>query len=124
MTDQSRSAADHDLAALQMRALRRRQRHVRSAQRFAPLTMIVAGYARRLIFHYLTLPTRYALHLLVIVLVPLAIVASQIPPGSPFVDTAIPGTQGANPADFVAPVAPLALDSAAQGERPAPDAAF
>src|SRR5687767_370832 len=83
MTELFRSAVDHDLAALQARALRQRQRQVRSAQSTTALITMIIGYGRRLRIQRQSLPTRYVLHLLVGLMVPLAILAGQIPLASP-----------------------------------------
>ena len=124
MTDLSRPAADHDLAALQARALRRRQHQARSIQRTAALTATFANCARELRSTLHHLPARYALHLFVGLLVPLTIMASQLPLASPHVLTPAAGVPQANVVAPIDPPAPLALDSEADGETAAPDAAF
>jgi cell wall-associated NlpC family hydrolase len=124
MTELSRSAADHDLAALQARALRQRQRQVRSAQSTAALITMIIGYGRRLRIQPQSLPTRYVLHLLVGLMVPLAILASQIPLASPQMLTPPSAAPLAPAADPITPLAPLSLEREADGETPAPDAAF
>ena len=125
MTDRSLSAADHDTVALQTRALRRHQRYVRSAQRAATFPELVTRYTRQLVTARRALPVRYALHLLVGLLVPLAIVASQVPlhgPASTTPTTDLPSSDGWS--DLVAPVAPLALQPDVAGDTPVPDSAF
>jgi hypothetical protein len=124
MTELSRSAADHDLAALQARALRQRQRQVRSGQSTTALITMIIGYARRLRIQPQSLPTRYVLHLLVGPMVPLAILASQLPLASPQVLAPPAAAPLASAADPIVPLAPLSLESEADGETPAPDAAF
>jgi cell wall-associated NlpC family hydrolase len=123
MSELSRPAADHDLAALQARALRQRQRQVRSAQSTTALITTMISYARGLCIQPQSLPTRYVQHLLVGLIVPLAIVASQIPLASPHVLTPSAAPQAAA-ADPITPLAPLSLAWEADGEIPAPDAAF
>jgi uncharacterized protein YgiM (DUF1202 family) len=118
MTDFSRSAADHDPLALTNRALRRRQRYVRSTT-----TATVGEYTRKLFRAPRAVPARYALHILVGILVPLAIILSQVPLATPsFVPQA--GTPDSLVSDLVVPVAPLSLDVEAEGEDYAPDSAF
>ncbi len=119
------SSADHDTAALQTRALRRRQRYVRSARRTAPFSETLTGYIRELFSEHRALPARYALHLLVGLLVPLAMLASQAPFGAPAslpLAPNIPSSDGMS--DLVVPVAPLTLALDAAGDTPVPDSAF
>jgi len=125
MTDLSHSAADHDTSALVQRVLRRRERYVRSAQRAATFPEIITRYTRHLITARRALPVRYLLHLLVGLLVPLAILVSQAPFGSPVVvpsPATIPSSDGSS--DFVAPLAPVTLQPDAIGDTPVPDSAF
>jgi cell wall-associated NlpC family hydrolase len=124
MSDLSRLAADHDLAVLQARVLRRRHHQARSIQRSAMLAATFADYARELRSLSRRLPARYALHLLVGILVPLAILASQVPFASPHVLAPAAGVSQANIIIPIDPPAPLALDNEVDGETPAPDAAF
>ena len=124
MTDLSRSTADHDLATLQLRALRRRQCYRRSTQRVTTIHMTIASSARALIAESRGLPARYALHLLVGLLIPLAIAASQVPlafdaPAVPTINMPDPSTS-----DFIAPLAPLTLQSDNAADTPVPDSAF
>jgi cell wall-associated NlpC family hydrolase len=125
MLDVIPSAADHDTAALQRRVLRRRERFASSTQRVQSLENRVAGYARQLATERRGLPMRYALHLLVGLLVPFAIWAGQAPleirvEVPPLVEW--PSSDGSS--DLVAPVAPLAQGLDAAGDTPVPDSAF
>ena len=125
MSDLSHSSADHDSAALQTRALRRRQRYVRSAQRAAPFPEIITAFTRQLVTERRGLPVRYVMHLLVGLIVPLAILASQVQLAVPALapaTTDILASDGVS--DLVAPMAPLNLQSDAQGDAPVPDSAF
>jgi len=125
MTDPSLSAADHDTVALQTRALRRRQRYVYSAQRATMLSQILTRFPHQLVRERRALPIRYALHLLVGLLVPLAIFASQVPFAGLAVAPA-PSNIGSfdSSSDLVAPVAPLPLQMDAEADTPVPDSAF
>ena len=123
MTDLSHSVADHDTSALVQRVRRRRERYARTAQRAASLPEIITRYTRYLVTERRALPMRYAMHLLVGLLVPLAMLATQAQLGSPASVTPaidIPASDGTS--DIVAPVAPLDLDMS--GDTPVPDSAF
>jgi len=125
MTDPSHSAADHDTVALQTRALRRRQRYVQSAQRATTISGILSRFTNQLVPERRALPVRYALHLLVGLLVPLAIFASQVPFAVPTVapaTTNVPSPDSLS--DLVAPVAPITLQPEAEADMPVPDSAF
>jgi cell wall-associated NlpC family hydrolase len=125
MTDLSQSTADQDSAALQMRALRLRQRYVRSAQRVAPFLGIITGFTRQLVTERGKLPIRYVLHLLVGLLVPLAILGSQVQFAVPAITPAttdILSSDGLS--DLVAPIAPLDFHIDTEGDAPVPDSAF
>ena len=124
MTDLSRPAADHDLAALQARALRRRQRHMRSACLSRTFTTTIIAHAHRLLAHSRALPARYALHLLVGLLVPLAVIASQSTLGSWSTPAATTSMPVSATEDFVVPLAPLTLDRETHGDLPVPDSDF
>src|SRR5206468_4549483 len=104
MTIQPRSAADHDLAALQMRVLRRRQQHVRIAHLSSTFTTTITVYVRRLLDHLRTLPARYALHLFIGMFVPVAIIASQVPLAPWSADAPTTRAPATDPADLVAQV--------------------
>src|SRR6266542_2128569 len=125
MTDRSLSAADQDTSALVQRVRRRRERYVRTAQRALPLSEIIAHYTRHLFSERRALLARYALHLFVGLLIPLAMFASQAQLGpsaslAPAID--MPAPDGTS--DLVAPIAPLTLDLDAAGDTPVPDSAF
>jgi len=125
MINSFHSVADHDTLALQTRALRRRQRYVHSAQRATLFSQILTRFTRQLVTEPHALPVRYALHLLVGLLVPLAIVASQIPFAVPAIAPAT--TNALSPddsSDLIAPVAPLPLEMNAEADTPVPDSAF
>src|SRR6266545_7308166 len=124
MTDLSRSAADHDLTTLQARVLRRRQLHARSARGAAPFTTTIARHTRRLLAHSRHLPARYVLHLLVGMLVPLAMLASQIPLAPRFETAPATSVPNANLGDLASQVAPLSLSGAPDGDAAAPESAF
>ena len=118
-------SADHDLAALQLRADRRRQRYAHTAQRPTMLASTIATRARQILAREHALPARYALHLLIGILVPLAIVLHQTPLALILPAPTPPAAlSDGNPSDLVAPMAPLALGGQAGGETPAPDSAF
>ena len=105
MTDQSYSVADHDTSTLAQRVLRRREHYARSAQRAATFPEIITRYTRHLIAERRALPVRYVLHVLVGLLVPLAILLSQVPFGSPAVvpsAVTIPSSDGSS--DLVVPI--------------------
>jgi hypothetical protein len=125
MIDLSHSAADHDTSTLVQRVRRRRERYAQTAQRAASFPEIIMRYTRYLVTERRALPVRYTLHLLVGLLVPLAIVLSQAPFGSPVVipsPSNIPFSDGSS--DFVAPIAPVTLQLDAIGDTPVPDSAF
>ncbi len=123
MTDLSHSVADHDTSALVQRVRRRRERYARTAQRAASLPEIITRYTRYLVTERRALPMRYAMHLLVGLLVPLAMLATQAQLGSPAsVTPAIDIPASNSTSDIVAPVAPLDLDMS--GDTPVPDSAF
>ena len=124
MSDLSQSAADHDLGALTARALRRRQRYVRSVQRSQTLRIALIGYAQLIRRSQGSLPARYALHLLVGLLVPLAIIASRVPLSAPILSMPQLNTPDTATSDLVAPIAPVSLDTGSDGDTPAPDSAF
>ena len=122
----SSSATDHDAAALQDRARRRRQRFTAStaaasALRTLFLPRVTARDGLR------SLPLRYALHLLVAVLVPVAALLSSFDltfgPRSAAVPPPAPASNGQS-SDFLIPLAPLSLDDDTHGEAPVPDSAF
>src|SRR5690242_3251368 len=107
MIHHSHSAAKHDTLTLQTRALRRRQRYVHAAQRTTICSQVITRFACQLVTNRRALPLRYTLHLLVGLLIPLAIAASQLPVAVatiaptrnvPFADDSF---------DLIAPVAPL-----------------
>ena len=123
MTELSRSAADHDLVALQVRALRRRQHYARSAQHAVALSTTLAGYAHQVRRYRQQVPARYLLHLMVGLLIPLASLASQTLVASPLVLLHTVETPQATPADSFTPPVPLSLDAPAD-DAPTPDAAF
>ncbi len=122
MTDLSHSVADHDTSALVQRVRRRRERYARTAGRAASFPEIITRY---LVTKRRALPVRYALHLLVGLLIPLAIVLSQVPFGSPVV---VPSPANSSfsdgSSDVVAPIAPVTLQPDAIGDTPVPDSAF
>jgi cell wall-associated NlpC family hydrolase len=125
MTELSHSTADHDSIALQTRALRRRQRYLRSAQPAALFPEIITRFSWRLVTDSHELPMRYALHLLVGLLVPLAILASQVRlavPATAPATTDILSSDGLS--DLVAPIAPLNLQLDTEGDTLVPDSAF
>lgn len=123
MTDRSLSAADQDLAALQLRALRRRQRFARSAQH-RTFRQLLGSISHSPLSQPRALPARLALHLLVALIVPLAILASQVPLQLP--DVRIPATTSFDSpsSDVVVPLAPLPLESDANSDAPVPDSNF
>jgi len=125
MTDLSHSTADHDTATLAQRVLRRRERYARSSWRAQPVQHSIAGYVRQWITERRALPMRYVLHLLVGLLVPLAILISQVPFASPaIVPSAVTMPSSDDSSDLVAPVAPFTLQPDTIGEAPVPDSAF
>ncbi len=125
MINPSHSAADHDTLALQTRALRRHQRYVHSAQRATLFSQILTRFARQLVTEPRALPVRYTLHLLVGLLVPLAIFASQFPFAVPAMAPATTNVRSfGDSSDLIVPVAPLPLEMDAEADTPVPDSAF
>ena len=124
MTDYSRSSADHDLAALQARVLRRRQRYAQAANRVSHLSENITEQVRRHLVQPRALPARYVLHLFVVVLVPLAILASRAPLESLPAMISPPSPPTLNSADFIVPLAPLSLGPTTEGDTPVPDSDF
>ena len=122
MSDVSRSVVDHDIA-LHIRALRRRQSYVQSAKRSVTMTAISVS-ARALFTWPRVLRSRYLLHLIVGLLVPLAIFASQLPLTAPFIAAPLARPSSGAAGDLVVPIAPMALNDSADGEAPMPDSAF
>lgn len=111
-------ATSYDTTALQGRLLRHRERR-RSAK---PASVSFKHYLDDIIRRRKPLPARIALHVLVVLLVPLAALAGpwlQTLPAAPQPQSA---PAPAAPSDFVAPVAPLSLDRA--HDAPVGDAAF
>jgi cell wall-associated NlpC family hydrolase len=124
MTDASHSAVDHDLTALQARALRQRQRQTRSTQNATALTTRMAGSVRWLCMLPQRLPRRYLQHLLVSLLIPLAILASQMPLAAPFVLVPPLSVPRATIIEPITPPAPLFIEQEGAGDRPVADTAF
>lgn len=124
MSDLTRAVADRDSDALIARALRRRQHYQRSAQRPVAISQAFTSRTRQLIDRPGFLSSRFLLHLIVGLLVPFAILASQLPIVAPFV-AAPPLTHPADPSnDMVVPASPITLNDASEAELPVPDAAF
>lgn len=123
MTDLSHSYADHDVATLQTRVTRRRRYHTRTLGLSTVFTTPIDGQFRRLSASARAIPARYALHMLVALLVPLAAIVGQMPL-APYQAPALVAPSIGSTADFVAPAAPLALDAEDWSEIPAPDSAF
>jgi cell wall-associated NlpC family hydrolase len=121
----SSSAADHDAAALQDRARRRRQRFAASAAVPSVHTWLLPRKAATDSLR--SLPLRFVLHLLVAVLVPVAALLSSVEltfdPRSATLQPPAPASNGQS-SDFVIPLAPLSLDDDTHGEAPVPDSAF
>ena len=124
MSDLSRSVADHDSNALLARALRRRQRYVRTAHRSATLSATITNGLRQVVSRPHVLAGRHLLHLLVGLLVPFTILASQLPIAVPPIPPLPAPSLESRSGDVVAPAAPLALDATTDGEIPVPDSAF
>ncbi|MEO7911580.1 MAG: SH3 domain-containing protein [Roseiflexaceae bacterium] len=125
MTDLSHSTADHDTSALAQRVLRRREQYVRTARRAQPVQYAIVGYVRQLLTKPRTLPVRYVLHVLVGLLVPLAILVSQVPFEAPSAVPSVvtlPYADGSS--DLVAPLAPVTLQPDTIGDASVPDSAF
>jgi cell wall-associated NlpC family hydrolase len=120
MLSTTRPGGDPEVVALQRRALAQRKRFVREM----PPAAISGGEDARTGLH--NLPLRFALHLSITLLVPLAMLLSRMPltygPSSPSTapQTTAPLLAGL---DFTAPLAPLALPGA-KHEALAPDSAF
>ena len=125
MTDLSHSAVDHDSAALQMRAQRRRQRFMQSARSATTFSHIISPYIGHFGNKRRVLPMRYALHLLVGVIVPLAILVSRSPLAVPaLTPTTIDIRLADGTSDIVAPIAPLTLQPDHAEDVTVPDSAF
>ena len=119
------SPADHDTATLAQRALCRRQRYVRATHRALPLSQITAHSIAERFSARRALPARYALHLLIGLLIPLAMLVGQVqlaPSASqvPIID--IPSSDGKF--DLVAPFAPVTAGLDTSEDTPVPDSAF
>jgi cell wall-associated NlpC family hydrolase len=124
MSDLTRAVADRDSDALIARALRRRQHYQRAAHRPVAISAAFTSRARQLIARPGIPSSRFLLHLIVGLLVPFAIVASQLPMVAPFV-AAPPLARPFDPSsDVVVPVSPIGLDDATGDDTPVPDAAF
>ena len=119
----SRPLAEHAGDALLDRARRRRQHYQRTAQRSTLISQAVKSSARQLVARPHSLAGRHLLHLIVGMLVPFAIFASQLPIPVPY--AAVPPGAQARPesSDLVVPVEPSTLDDHDQ-EMPVPDSAF
>ncbi|HEU5099716.1 MAG TPA: SH3 domain-containing protein, partial [Roseiflexaceae bacterium] len=124
MSDLSRAVADGDSDALLARALRRRQHYQRAAHWPAAVCQILIDHTRQIFSHPHVLASRHLLHLIVGLLVPLAIFASQLPMAIPYA----PVPQAARPSDessdLVVPMAPITLNNTTDGDIPVPDSAF
>src|SRR5262249_29486308 len=93
--------------------------------RVQSLELRAIGYARQLAAGRRGLPLRYALHLLVGLLIPLAILIGEAPLQAPVAappPAGVPFSDGSS--DLVAPIAPLALGSDAAGDLPVAGSAF
>ncbi|HEU4324395.1 MAG TPA: SH3 domain-containing protein [Roseiflexaceae bacterium] len=121
MTNTSHSRTDHDLVALQRRAVARRGQH-RQTVSLAAVALRPSAGAARLLTQSGKLPARFLLHTLVALVIPIAVVLSQLPLLQPRLieRAALPPVD--LPPDALELPAPLTLEG--YGERPVPDAAF
>src|SRR5581483_8707647 len=123
MPDRSITAADRDTATLQLRALRRRQHFARSSHRKA-LRQLFEQVSRSLRSHSRALPARLALHLLVALFIPLAMLANQISTQLPDASLPVRPAADAAPPDIVAPIAPIPLETGAEDDAPVSESNF
>lgn len=114
------SSSPGDLDSLQRRANRQRYRHKQSPRSLERHQQWLRAMFASPVRSVKQLPTRFLLHTLVALVLPLAVALSQLPAG-----TLIPVAQPSAPdssADFIAPVAPLSLDNqSAVGDAPLDD---
>lgn len=108
-----------DLETLQRRAERQRYRHKQSPQSFELRRQQVRSTFASPIRSLKQLPTRFLLHALVVLVLPLAVALSQLPSGTllPAPEQAAPRGEG----DFVSAIAPLSLDTPGVGDAPLVD---
>ncbi len=118
----SHPSPDHDLAALEARALRRRHRYTRTAQHGSGSKTQLLAALQRFPVYLRTIPRRYALHLLVAASVPLAIELTHLHQATAPAALVAPAPAPSWSLDFSAPAVPLSLDST--GDLPVPDSAF
>jgi cell wall-associated NlpC family hydrolase len=123
MIEQSRlplsSRDPMDLDLLQQRANRRRQHHSRHARALTAQwqTLVSLGSPARSLSK---LPARFLLHAVVALVLPLAVLLSQLPIAAPVAVDQPSASE--NFGDIVAPAAPLNLDAqAAEGDAPLED---
>ena len=109
-----------DLDSLQRRANRQRVRYRRStgssAFQWQQLQQVFSSPAQTI----LQLPTRYLLHAIIVLMLPVAVALSQINPGV-MVPAAVPSAPQTSD-DLAVPVAPLSLDTAIVGDLPLDEA--
>lgn len=125
MLEQSHRLSPHvqagDLKDLQQRVRQQRNQHAQRSRSAATYWNNVRTALGSQTATLRNLPSRYLLHLAVAMVLPLALLLSQLPPGqitSSNTRSVLPGGQ-----DFVAPVAPLSLDAEHHvGDAPLDDA--
>jgi cell wall-associated NlpC family hydrolase len=109
-----------DLTALEQRANRQRSQHRRSPRSFAAQWLQVRTALGSPIHSVLRLPARFLLHAVVALVLPLAVLLSQLPMSAP-----MPAAQPMAPrgdGDLIAPIAPLELnDQTVEGDAPLED---
>ena len=109
-----------DLDHLQQRANRRRQHHSQQSRSLAAPWQQVRTALGSPVRSITKLPARYVLHAVVILVLPIAVLLSQLPMSAPLPVSQPIALDGGG--DIIAPVAPLNLDGqAAEGDAPLED---
>ena len=115
------SAQSTDLEALQRRANRQRARHQRVAKPIVFGWKQVQGSISAPVATLTRVPSRFVLHLVVALVLPVAVLLGQLPPGvlAPVPPVVINTESNAG---IVVPLAPISIDNAdAIGDAPLPD---
>lgn len=114
-------SSSNDLATLQQRANQRRKNH-RQGQNASQYWQQVSATLGSPFRSARRLPARFFLHTVIALILPLAVLLTQLKPGTAPIVAQPVAPQGSVSADFVAPVAPLSLDTPTQaGDMPALD---
>jgi cell wall-associated NlpC family hydrolase/uncharacterized protein YraI len=119
--------ADHEPDALAQRVQRRRHRYAYTSLLLSRPWAALPAHLTGIVTNMRAAPTRYLLHLLVVLLLPVAALASRWMPTITPEDTSVTPVAGhAAALDAVPPLlpVPLALRGEHAGEAPVPDSAF